>query len=149
MGYQLSPEIDLLTRRMDEHAGELEALMMGGKSLPASAELCVQRAQDLRVTAKLVRNFLLISHGVEQRAPQICTLMGVRPDGTRADLGQIPLPPRMKLKEIMSQYFPGEAEDENSDLAMAIAAGMEFLDWLRGQGWQMTPAEPALAAQRT
>lgn len=149
MGYQLSPEIDQLTRRMDQHAEEIEAMLMSGKSLPASAQECVQRAMDLRASAKLVRNFLLISLGDEQRAIQTWTLMGVKSDGTRHNLIQIPVPPSMKLKEIMRQYFSGEAEDQASDLALAIAAGTEFLNWLTAQGWGMRPAEQAFATSRT
>ncbi len=149
MGNQLSPEVDQLTRRLERHAEEIETLLMSGKNLPASAQECAQRARDLRVTVKLVRNFLLISHGLQQHQAQTCTLKGVRTDGTEQELGTIPVPPAMKLKEIMRQYFTGEAEDQDSDLALAIAAGTEFMNWLNAQGWGMRPAEQAFAASRT
>ena len=88
MGYQLSPEIAHLTRRLDEHAAELESLLMRAKNLPASAAHCVQRAKDLRVAAKMVRNLMLISHGVEQRDGQTCSPEELKSEGAGKESSQ-------------------------------------------------------------
>jgi len=69
--------------------------------------------------------------------------VGVK-NGTETNLGKIPTPPSMKLKEIMRTYFSGSPDDEESEVSMAVAAGMEFFTWLESQGYVLqAPQAPS------
>lgn len=61
-------------------------------------------------------------------------LVGIK-NGVATDLGSIPMPLQMKLREIMRTYFSGSPDDEESEVSMAVAAGMEFFKWLGEQGY--------------
>ncbi len=65
-------------------------------------------------------------------------LVGIK-NGVETYLGTIPMPPSMKLKEIMRTYFSGSTDDEESEVSMAVAAGMELLAWMEAQGFQQRP----------
>lgn len=69
-------------------------------------------------------------------------LVGIK-DGKEVPLGKSPMPPQMKLREIMRSYFSGNPDDDDSDLSMAVAAGMEFFQWLGQQGCFATPKSAA------
>lgn len=69
-------------------------------------------------------------------------IVGVK-NGIETNLGKIPMPPSMKLKEIMRTYFSGSTDDEESEVSMAVAAGTELLAWMESQGYAIqTPSEP-------
>lgn len=61
-------------------------------------------------------------------------LVGIK-NGVETNLGKVPMPPKMKLKEIARSYFGGNPEDDSSDAALMVGAGMEFFDWLQKQGY--------------
>ncbi len=70
-----------------------------------------------------------------ENSQETVDLVGVK-DGVETPLGKIPMPPEMKLKEIMRTYFGGDANDPESDACLGVAAGMEFFNWLIGQGYK-------------
>lgn len=66
-------------------------------------------------------------------APETCQLVGIQADGTERVLGCIPVPARMKFKEIVRGYFSGDPDDEDSDAAMALFAYDELTAWHKEQ----------------
>lgn len=64
---------------------------------------------------------------------ETCKVIGVRADGTEVDLGERPLPPKMKARDIVRSYFGEIDEDEGNDGAMALWACNELVDWMAKQ----------------
>lgn len=67
-----------------------------------------------------------------------CDLMGVK-DGVETKIGTMPLPPKMKLKEIVRSYFSGSIDDDMSDASYAYAVGEELINWMIANGWAISP----------
>lgn len=61
--------------------------------------------------------------------PEMIDALGEKPNGERICVGKIPMPEKMKAKEIISQYFGYDFGDEDSDASMALYAFEEFLSW--------------------
>lgn len=61
-----------------------------------------------------------------------CQLVGVK-DGREVDLGDIPLSPEMKAREIARQY--GNPDDEDDYPAgVALGAMQDLIKWMKEQG---------------
>lgn len=85
------------------------------------------------------------------------TMIGVRANGSSEVLGTAPVPPKMKARDIITNYF-GRIDEENGDEgAMALWACEELIDWMdkvyprqlvqqeEKAGWE--PARTRVAAQ--
>lgn len=79
------------------------------------------------------------------------TVVGVRADGSTHTLGTAPMPPGMKQRDIVRNYF-GEPNDADpmacDDATLCLAALEAYHEWLLQQGWQpplltITPPGPA------
>lgn len=80
-------------------------------------------------------------------AIETVNLVGIK-NGIETNLGKVAMPPKMKLKEISRSYFGGDPEDDTSDAALMVGAGMEFFDWLQKQGYQVSKPVVAGAPAR-
>jgi hypothetical protein len=94
----------------------------------------VHRQIDDRGTA--INANLDIAAGVEV-GPLVeietCQLVGIR-DGREVDLGDIPLTPELKAREIVRSYGLGDPDDEWSEASMMLGAMQELLNWMKQQG---------------
>lgn len=66
---------------------------------------------------------------------ETCDLVGVK-NGIETVLGKIPMPPKMKLRELIRGYFGGSFDNECSDASSALYMGEELIDWMITQGWK-------------
>jgi len=64
---------------------------------------------------------------------ETCQLYGVK-DGRQVDLGDIPLTPELKAREIVRQYGLGDPDDEWSEASTMLGAMQEMINWLKQQG---------------
>lgn len=75
--------------------------------------------------------------------PESVSVFGVKPNGEMVDTGmKVPMPPRMKAKELARETFGAWADDDGSDGDMCFAVCEQFLEWLVAQGWKAAP-QPA------
>ena len=63
-------------------------------------------------------------------------LIGVKADGSSDLLGTVPMPPAMKRREIVRNFFgePG-GPDDIDDASCCLYALEQYHDWLLRQGW--------------
>jgi hypothetical protein len=64
---------------------------------------------------------------------ETCQVLGDK-GGRLTDLGDIPLPPESKAKEILRGYGMGDPDDEDSDASLALGAMYDLIAWLKQQG---------------
>jgi len=87
----------------------------------------------------------------DQERKDMVTLVGVKADGTEHVLGQATMPPKMKARELIQNYF-GQFDggnDDDSDGAMAYLAACELIDWMEKQGGvKVELTQPAALAQQ-
>lgn len=64
-------------------------------------------------------------------------LLGVRADGSSEVIGQVPMPPKMKMRDIVRDMFgePSGDPDACDDASMCMYALECFHEWLLEQGW--------------
>lgn len=74
-------------------------------------------------------------------AQERVTLVGVRADGSSKVLGSVPMPPEMKRREIVTNFFerPSDDPDDCSDANMCLYALEQYHEWLLQQGWTPPP----------
>lgn len=69
----------------------------------------------------------------------LCTIVGVKPDGTEVILGQGPLPPASKAREILRNYGFENFNCEDSEASFAMAAIEDLIVWMIKVGWKPPP----------
>lgn len=60
--------------------------------------------------------------------PEMVDGFAVQPNGEMLLIGQVPIPPDMKIKDIVRSYF-GWDEDPDSDAMLMFYMVKEFQDW--------------------
>lgn len=65
--------------------------------------------------------------------PEMIEALGEKTNGERVLIGQVPMPEKMKAKDIIATYFGYNFGDEDSDASMAFYAFEEFLLWQEQQ----------------
>ena len=63
---------------------------------------------------------------------ETCQLVGIK-DGRQVDLGDIPVTPELKAREIARQYGDPDNED-NLEASTALYCMQELITWMREQG---------------
>jgi hypothetical protein len=71
-------------------------------------------------------------------------LVGVKADGTQDVLGKVAMPPAMKAREIVRNYF-GEPVVDGDEADLCLAALQDFEAWLLEQGWTKPELKVALS----
>lgn len=68
-------------------------------------------------------------------------VLGVRADGSSELLGTVPISPRLKMREIVANFFehPSDDDDDGSDANMCLWALEAYHEWLLAQGWTAPP----------
>lgn len=69
------------------------------------------------------------------------TALGVRADGSSEVVGTAPMPPKMKMREIVRNYFgePTCGPNDCDDASMCMYALESYHEWLVKQGWTAPP----------
>ena len=64
-------------------------------------------------------------------------LLGIRADGSSAVIGQVPMPPKMKMREIVENFIgrPSDDPDDDSPENTCMWALEAFHAWMLEQGW--------------
>lgn len=70
----------------------------------------------------------------QQSTREIVEQVGVRPDGQEDPHGRVPMPPRIKAREIAASQFGAFEDNDGSDADLCFAAQEMFLAWLIAQG---------------
>ena len=70
-------------------------------------------------------------------------VVGVRANGEHVSLGKMPMPPRMKAREIAASQFGRFVDDDGSDAELCFGAMEELLDWLERQRCAAAPTQEA------
>lgn len=69
----------------------------------------------------------------------LCTIVGVKRDGTEVTLGQGPVSPISKARDILRSYGFERLDDEDSQDSYALVAVQELVSWMVKVGWQAPP----------
>lgn len=69
------------------------------------------------------------------------TVIGERADGSREIIGTAPMPPKMKMREIVRNYFgePTCGPDDCDEASMCMYALEAYHEWILEQGWTAPP----------
>lgn len=70
-------------------------------------------------------------------------VVGVRANGEHVSLGKMPMPPRMKAREIATSQFGGFQDGDGSDAELCFGAMKELLEWLERQQPAAAPTQEA------
>lgn len=68
-------------------------------------------------------------------------LYGTNKEGIQVHLGEAPMPPRMKARDLAIEIFGYFSDDDGSDADMCFCAMEQLIDWMLKQGYRMP--EPA------
>lgn len=79
------------------------------------------------------------SPSFDLRPDDLCTIVGVKSDGTEVELGEGPIQPRSKAVELLRSYGFTDLDGESSDGHYALMAIEELLSWMVRIGWKSPP----------
>ena len=69
------------------------------------------------------------------------SLIGVRADGSSEVMGQVSMPPEMKMRDIVCNFIgrPSDDPDACDGPSTCLYAMQDFYKWLLEQGWTPPP----------
>lgn len=65
----------------------------------------------------------------DEEVAETMTLVGVK-DGVETVLGEVPLSPQMKAREIVRSYFSDNIDDDGSEASYAYYAMLDLINWM-------------------
>jgi hypothetical protein len=69
----------------------------------------------------------------DENFPEMIDALGEKPNGERVLIGKVPMPPEMKMKDIIRNYIGMDFADEDSAESYALYAMQDFYDWHQKQ----------------
>lgn len=73
-------------------------------------------------------------------AVELIDILGEKPDGSRDLIGKGPMPPIMKIPDILRNYGLSPADCADEEIGECINAAMvDLVRWMEAQGWTKPP----------
>lgn len=76
--------------------------------------------------------------------PEMIDALGQKPNGERVLVGQVPMPPTMKAKEIIANYIGSNFSDEDSAESYALYICNDLIEWQKKQNAAIASGQPSI-----
>jgi hypothetical protein len=71
----------------------------------------------------------ILNNALGDVAEETMTIVGVK-DGVETVLGEVPLSPQLKAKEIVRGYFSDDVEEDGTEASFAYYAMLDLIKWM-------------------